>query len=342
MTDNLLLSVRSLSRRFGRKGPVAVDDLSFDIDTGEILALIGPSGCGKTTTLRMIAGFETPDTGRVLLSGRDLTSTPAEQRGIGMVFQDYALFPHMTVGENIRFGARRNGRDVVARYLGMVGLDGFEQRYPDQLSGGQQQRVALARSFAAEPRLILLDEPFSNLDAALRSAARREIRRLLKSAGIAIVFVTHDQEEALSFADRIAIMRDGRILQSGMAQEVYDRPADAFVATFLGRTNLLEGTAEGGFARTSLGLLPLTRPTSGRVSISLRPERLGIRAVEADEQPNGRIVAVEFKGHDMTYWVDCDGVEVQVDAMQSVRLAEGTPVRVAVDGEAVPLDVVSL
>jgi iron(III) transport system ATP-binding protein len=342
MTDNPLLSVRSLSRRFGRKGPAAVDDLSFDIDTGEILALIGPSGCGKTTTLRMIAGFETPDTGRVLLSGRDLTFTPAEQRGIGMVFQDYALFPHMTVGENIRFGARRKGRDVVARYLGMVGLDGFEQRYPDQLSGGQQQRVALARSFAAEPRLILLDEPFSNLDAALRSAARREIRRLLKAAGIAIVFVTHDQEEALSFADRIAIMRDGRILQSGMAQEVYDWPADAFVATFLGRANLLEATAEGGFARTSLGLVPLTRPASGRVSISLRPERLGIRAVEADEQPNGRIVAVEFKGHDMTYWVDCDGVEVQVDAMQSVRLAEGTPVRVAVDGEAVPLDVVSL
>ena len=342
MTDNILLSVRSLTRRFASNGPAVVDDLSFDLDAGEILALIGPSGCGKTTTLRMIAGFETPDAGRVLLSGRDLTSTPAEQRGIGMVFQDYALFPHMTVGENIRFGARRKGREIVARYLGMVGLVGFDQRYPDQLSGGQQQRVALARSFAAEPRLILLDEPFSNLDAALRSAARREIRRLLKSAGIAIVFVTHDQEEALSFADRIAVMRDGRILQNGAAHEVYDRPADAFVATFLGRTNLLEGTAEDGFVRTSLGLLPLTRPASGRVSISLRPERLGIRAVEADEQPNGRIVAVEFKGHDMTYWVDCAGVEVQVDAMHSVRLAEGTPVRVAVDGEAVPLDVGSL
>lgn len=331
-----LLSVQALTRRFVRGGPAAVDDLSLEIQPGEILALIGPSGCGKTTTLRMIAGFETPDEGQILLSGRDITGAAAERRGVGLMFQDYALFPHMTVAENIKFGARRKETAMVARYLDIVGLAGLERRYPDQLSGGQQQRVALARCLACEPEVILLDEPFSNLDAALRSTARREIRRLLKSSELGIVFVTHDQEEALSFADRIAVMRDGRILQNGSAQEVYDRPVDAFVASFLGRTNLLKVTAEGGIAQTPLGKVALAEPVSGPVQFSLRPERISMRRTLEGEKPNGRIISVEFKGHDMTYWVDCGGLELQVDVMQQGRLPEGAEVHLSAKGEFVP------
>ncbi|WP_404933669.1 ABC transporter ATP-binding protein [Nitratireductor sp. L15S-10] len=336
MEEPALLSTRGLSRRFVRGGAAVVDDLSLEIQPGEILALIGPSGCGKTTTLRMIAGFETPDEGHILLSGRDITGVAAERRGVGMMFQDYALFPHMTVAENIQFGARRKEAGVVERYLGMVGLAGLGRRYPDQLSGGQQQRVALARCLACEPEVILLDEPFSNLDAALRSTARREIRRLLKSSGLGIVFVTHDQEEALSFADRIAVMRDGRILQSGSAQEVYDRPLDAFVASFLGRTNLLEATAQRGVAKTPLGDLALTEPVSGAVHFSVRPERISIRRTHEGEKPNGRILSVEFKGHDMTYWVECGGLELQVDVMQQGRLPEGAEVHVSAKGSFPP------
>lgn len=337
MTDTPLLNVRDLSRRYTKEGPAAVDGLSLDLAPGEILALIGPSGCGKSTTLRMIAGFETPETGSILLSGRDITDLAPEKRGIGMVFQDYALFPHMTVADNILFGAKDKSAETVKRHLQMVGLDGLGARFPDELSGGQQQRVALARSFAAAPGLILLDEPFSNLDAALRSTTRREIRALLKSAGVGILFVTHDQEEALSFADRIAVMREGRILQHGRAEDVYDRPADAFVASFLGRINLIEGEASGSIARTALGDLRLSRSASGKVMLALRPERIGIRAPDTEDRPNGRILATEFKGHDLTYWVSCHGIELQIDVMERTRLPAGTDVCVSVDGEVVPL-----
>ena len=334
MTAAPLLAVRELARSFSPDGPPVVDDVSLDLGRGEILALIGPSGCGKTTTLRMIAGFEAPDRGRILIEGRDVTGLAPERRGVGMVFQDYALFPHMTAAENVRFGARDPA--AVARWLEMVGLAGLGDRFPEELSGGQQQRVALARSFAAEPGLILLDEPFSNLDAALRSVTRREIRALLKAAGTGILFVTHDQEEALSFADRVAVMRNGRVLQTGPAQEVYDAPADAFVAGFLGRTNLLRGAADGAHATTRFGRLALSRPATGDVVLSLRPERIGIRPLAAGEPADGWIVAAEFKGHDLTYWVRCGDVDLQVDAMHQARLTEGTGVRVIVDGLAVP------
>ena len=336
--SNPLLSLRNLSRRYEPGGPAAVDNLSLDLQQGEILALIGPSGCGKTTSLRMIAGFEQPDAGQVLLEGIDATPIRPEKRGIGMVFQDYALFPHMTVAQNVLFGAPRKDARNLARYLSLVGLEGFDDRFPDQLSGGQQQRVALARSFAAQPRLILLDEPFSNLDAALRSIARREIRKLLKSTGISVIFVTHDQEEALSFADRVAVMHDGRLLQIGPAAQVYDRPTDAFVAGFLGRTNLLEGMADGAQCSTPLGQVPLARQARGPVQVSLRPENLSISRAGTEAGASGHITAVEFKGHDMTYWVDCHGTDIQVDAMHGPRLPEGTPVMLQITGPGMPLN----
>ncbi len=337
MTTPALLDVQDISRRYLASGAPAVDALSLTVQAGEIVALIGPSGCGKTTSLRMIAGFEAPDSGRILLEGRDITALPPEARGIGMVFQDYGLFPHMTVGQNILFGASDRSAANLARHLAMVGLDGLAERYPDQLSGGQQQRVALARSFAAGPRLILLDEPFSNLDAALRGATRRELRRLLKAQGTGILFVTHDQEEALSFADRLVVMQGGCVQQQGSAQEVYDHPANTFVAGFLGRTNILPGTADGLSAATQLGPLPLSRPAQGPCQLSLRPERLTIRLANADEQPDGRILAAEFKGHDMTYLVRCGDLDLQVDAMQTTRLPEGAGVRLEVQGKVTPL-----
>lgn len=321
MTASPLLAARNLSRRFIPGQPAVVDDLSLDLAAGEIVALVGPSGCGKSTTLRMIAGLETIDSGSVLLDGQTITSLAPERRGIGMVFQDYALFPYLTVEDNILFGAPRKHAEVAARYLDMVGLTGLGQRYPDELSGGQQQRVALARSLAAEPRLILLDEPFSNLDAALRSATRQEIRRLLKATGMAVLCVTHDQEEALSFADRIAVMRDGRILQTGTPFEIYDTPADPFVASFMGQTNFIDGLAHGTSCETQLGKLTLARPTTGPVRLLLRPEQISLRHPESSTPGNGRVIDVEFKGHDVTYRIDCNGLIVQADVMHGPRLS---------------------
>lgn len=335
MTAPHLLAARNLSRRFIPGQPAVVDDLSLDLDAGEILALVGPSGCGKSTTLRMIAGLETVDSGSVLLDGQTVTGLAPERRGIGMVFQDYALFPYLTVEDNILFGAPRKHPDVARRYLDMVGLTGLELRYPDELSGGQQQRVALARSLAAEPRLILLDEPFSNLDAALRSTTRQEIRRLLKATGMAVICVTHDQGEALSFADRIAVMRDGHILQTGTPFEIYDTPADPFVASFMGQTNFIDGLAHGTSCETQLGRLTLARPTTGPVRLLLRPENLSLRPGKGRDESNGRVVEVEFKGHDVTYRVDCNGLILQVDVMQGPRLRLADDVVVEVDNKPI-------
>ena len=337
-----LLSVRGLTRRFTASGPAAVEGLDLDLRAGEILALIGPSGCGKTTSLRMIAGFETPDAGQITLAGREITALAPERRGIGMVFQDYALFPHMTVAQNVLFGAADRSPATAQRFLDMVGLGDLGARYPDALSGGQQQRVALARTFAAGPGVILLDEPFSNLDASLRARTRREIRKLLKDSGIGILFVTHDQEEALSFADRIAVMRDGRLVQSGAAQSVYDRPADAFVAGFLGRTNLITAEAKDGICDTPLGPITLEpaapgAAVQGQVRLSLRPETITIAPVAPGGRSQGRITAVEFKGHDLTYWVDCQGTEIQVDAMGGPRLPDGAEVALSVAAPVCPL-----
>jgi iron(III) transport system ATP-binding protein len=311
-----LLAVSGLSKRFG--GVQAVAEAAFTVLPGEIFALIGPSGCGKSTTLRMIAGFEQPDAGEIALSGRRIEAEPPQKRGVGIVFQDYALFPHLSVLDNVAFALAKLPREArhakARRFIAMVGLDGLDERFPDQLSGGQQQRVALARALCAEPRLILLDEPFSNLDASLRAATRREIRALLKETGIGAVFVTHDQEEALSFADRLCVMKDGVVQQVGDPESVYYRPRNAFVAGFLGRTNILPGrvAAGGRFAETAIGPVALDRPASGEVLLSIRPEHLALTPAEPGCPP-ARIAEREFKGHDMTLWIDCGGRSLQMD-----------------------------
>ncbi len=238
-----MLEVRGLTKRFGEV--TAVADFSLAVADGETVALLGPSGCGKTTVLRIIAGLEQPDAGQVLLAGRDATDWPPERRGVGLVFQSYALFPHLSVGANVAYGLRfRRGVDRVARVeelLSLVGLSGYERRKPHQLSAGQQQRVALARALAPEPGILLLDEPLSALDAALRKELRGELRAILGKLGMTALYVTHDQEEALALADRVAVMREGRLDQVAPPAELYARPRTSFVAAFLGRANLWPG-----------------------------------------------------------------------------------------------------
>lgn len=329
MTTEPLLSVRQLGKCFGDHR--AVDNVSFDAGAGQITALIGPSGCGKTTTLRMIAGFENPDHGEIDLHGHNIAHLPPERRGIGMVFQDYALFPHMNVRTNVGFGG--GGVDEM---LALVGMSDLGNRYPDELSGGQQQRVALARSFAAAPKLLLLDEPFSNLDPALRSTTRREIRRLLKAKGIGIIMVTHDQEEALSFADHVVVMDNGLVLQCGPPREIYDAPLNRFVAGFLGRTNFIDGIADGYACVSALGNIILTRPATGRVTLSIRPESIVAIPTDRDDAPV--ISGVEFKGHSTTYWIDIGRSEIQVDTLSDAPLTEGTRVVLRVVGKGVTIE----
>lgn len=308
----MLLEAKNLVKAFEQGNPV-VDKASFHVHEHEIFAFLGPSGCGKTTTLRLIAGFEHPDEGEVILNGQVLsdssTHVAPQNRGIGFVFQDYALFPHMTALDNVAFGLNhlpRYKRKVFAEeVLCRTGMENYKDRNPSELSGGQQQRVALARAIAPKPQLILLDEPFSNLDAMLRDTTRKEVRAILKKAGMSAVLVTHDQEEALSFADRIAVMNEGKIEQIGTPEEVYYKPKTRFVAQFLGRTNLFEAEAGGdNEIQTKIGPLKLDCNASGRIVCSIRPEHLTI------EKPNGTppdetgmILAREFKGHDITYHV---------------------------------------
>ena len=284
----------------------ALDGFSIEVRRGEILALVGPSGCGKTTLLRLIAGFEVPDRGIVDVAGRRVSGPSCfvrpEARRIGFVFQDYALFPHLDVLHNVAFGL--TGRSKAQRLararevLDLVGLTIFASRFPSQLSGGQQQRVALARALAPEPDVILLDEPFSNLDAALRGSTRQEVRRILKRTGTTGILVTHDQEEAMTFADRLAVIRAGRLEQMGAPEQAYLRPRSAFVASFLGTTHLIRGQADGATADTPLGIVPLAEPAEGGVLLSIRPETLRF------DPHRGAPVTVTsraFKGHDLTY-----------------------------------------
>ncbi len=308
-----VLEAKLITKRFSETGHPAVDAVSFRVEPGEIFGLLGPSGCGKTTTLRIIAGFERPDGGIVAIREHNVTSLPPEKRRVGFVFQDYALFPHLSVIKNVMFAMRSvppaQRRERARGMLCMVGLTDVDDRMPDELSGGQQQRVALARALSAQPQLLLMDEPFSNLDASLRDATRREIRSLLKAQGLNAILVTHDQEEALSFCDRLAVMNEGRIEQVGTPEEVYHHPGTAFVAQFLGRANLLSGTATGAFAETELGTIPIRPATTGDVLLSLRPEHLQLTGLPAGAESanRGEIVAREFRGHDVTYRVQCRG-----------------------------------
>ena len=322
---NCLLSVHNVTKRFPSQTAPVVDDVNFEVNTGEIFALLGPSGCGKTTTLRLISGFERVDSGEIQVEDKCIESpsihTPPESREIGFVFQDYALFPHLNVLDNVAFGLKElppdTRRSQALEVLEMVGLADLGSRKPHDLSGGEQQRVALARSIAPSPKLILLDEPFSNLDAGLRQATRKEVRQLLKDAGMTAMLVTHDREEALSFADRVAVMANGRLEQTGAPEAMYNRPDTPFVAEFLGKTNLIPGDAFGDCADTGLGRFKLDCHAQGRVLLSLRPEHLEMVHATAGEKNAklGKIVEREFKGHDLTYRVQIEGEDyfVQTD-----------------------------
>jgi len=301
---DVLVRLRGVSRAFGEVRAVAGVDL--DVCRGRLLALLGPSGCGKTTLLRLIAGFERPDRGTVELDGQVVAGpgawVPPEGRRVGMVFQDYALFPHLSVAANVGFGLlrrtgrrRRDDRARVARVLDLVDLAGLEGRYPHELSGGQQQRVALARALAPDPSVILLDEPFSNLDAALRTQVRADVARILDDAGATAVLVTHDQEEALAVADEVAVLRDGRIAQQAPPEVLYHAPADRSVAAFVGEAEFLPGTSHGERVDTELGALALTAPARGPVEVMVRPEDL-----QLSRDPEGTVLVVgrEFYGHD--------------------------------------------
>ncbi len=288
------VELRRVSKAY--KDTTAVEDLSLAIKDREFVALLGPSGCGKTTTLRMLAGFIRPDSGQILVDGKDITDVPPERRPTAMVFQSYALWPHMTVADNIAFGLRLRRLpkaevdERTTRMLGVVGLPGVTKRYPSQLSGGQQQRVALARALVLGPKILLLDEPLSNLDAKLRVRMRDEIRRIQQELQITTVYVTHDQEEALTMADRIAVMNKGVLQQVGDALDIYDRPATAFVADFIGSSNLLSGTlrltgpravAEVGDARVAVEADGLS--DGSRVTVSARPEDMEVLRAPAPD-----------------------------------------------------------
>jgi putative spermidine/putrescine transport system ATP-binding protein len=288
------LTLTKISKLFANTA--AVEDFNLDIEKGELVSFLGPSGCGKTTTLRMIAGFELPTTGTIHINGQDVTTKPTSQRNVGMVFQSYALFPNMTIAKNIAFGlevARRTRDEInerVAEMLDLIHMPNMGNRYPYQLSGGQQQRVALARALAAHPQVLLLDEPLSALDAKIRVSLRTEIRTIQKKLGITAIYVTHDQEEALSISDRVVVMNSGRIEQAGIPLEIYNAPATPFVAQFVGTLSALPavivdaavGTlrVEGQEIQTSN---PLERYSNGdQITIALRPEQLSIKSSEED------------------------------------------------------------
>jgi ABC-type Fe3+/spermidine/putrescine transport system ATPase subunit len=348
-----MLRLEGLEKRFG--DVVAVADLWLDVGRGELLTLLGPSGCGKTTTLRMIAGFETATAGRLLLDGRDVTALPPQRRGTGMVFQNYALFPHLDVYENVAFGLKAQGvprAEIPRRVEGaleLVDLPGYGKRKVQQLSGGQQQRVALARALAPEPPVLLLDEPLSNLDAALRERTRSELRTLLKGVGMTAIFVTHDQEEAFALSDRVALLRSGRLQQVGTPEELYAEPANAFVASFLGRASFLPArvvSAEGdlvlcelpGGVRWSAARGGIEAAPGAAVRLMLRPEAATLAAGGAEEAAAlpGRVVERLFAGAITLYRIETPAGEVLAQAgaraatpgdAVRVRAAEGAPPR---------------
>ena len=338
-----LLSLNNVSKRFGATAAVA--DVSIAVERGEFFGLLGPSGCGKTTTLRIIAGLESTETGAVEFEARDITNLPPEQRGFGMVFQNYALFPHLNVFENVAFGLRARGsrgsrpegaikatiEERVKQALDLVQLPGFDMRRVGELSGGQQQRVAIARAIAIEPSLLLFDEPLSNLDVALREDTRRELRALVKRLNLTAVYVTHDQEEAFALCDRIAVMSEGLIHQVGAPRELYESPANGFVAKFLGRNNLIRAmrltssndpltkfkTVEGGHtlianaSHDQLMRLPVNKPCL----LAIRPEAVTISrdsgGSRAGNNLSARIEHIEFGGATTTITVDANGLGLE-------------------------------
>jgi iron(III) transport system ATP-binding protein len=347
------LTLQAVRKRYGQVA--ALDGIHLSVPLGSRTAVVGPSGSGKTTLLRIIAGYEVPDEGRVELDGQVLaegaSGVPAFRRGIGVVSQDGALFPHLSIAENIGFGLPRNqaGRDSqIAALVEMVGLDAsMLPRRPDQISGGQQQRVALARALARKPRLILLDEPFSALDAGLRVSTRRAVADLLERSGVTTILVTHDQEEALSFADQVAVMREGRLAQVGSPRELYLRPLDAMIAAFLGDVILLPADVADGFAACAVGRISVDQDRRGPAQIMLRPEQISLdRKPPKPGDLRGRVTDIDFAGTFCTISVDLLAGESQ-DATGFLRLRRslvepldrGDIVRIKIAGPAHLLDV---
>ena len=339
------VELRSLRRSFGDVH--ALDDMDLSIAPGELVALLGPSGCGKTTALRVLAGLEDADSGQILVDGRDVSGVPTSRRDMGMVFQAYSLFPHMTARENVAFGLRLRGkgsaerRRIAGEYLELVGLSAQADRFAHQMSGGQQQRVALARALAIRPQVLLLDEPLSALDAKVRVQLRDEIRRIQLEVGITTLFVTHDQEEALAVADRVGVMWQGRIEQIASPQEMYSRPASAFVAEFIGLSTPLPGTSSGAAATVLGSRMPLLpgSPESGPVTVLIRPEAIRLAPADPADDPAvaATVLATSFLGaHGRAQARLADGtvLTAQMSSAEVSALAVGE--RVTVRLEPVP------
>jgi len=330
------VTLESVSKRFGRTGDAAaVDDVDISIAAGEFFTLLGPSGCGKTTTLRMVAGFYFPTSGRIRFGGEDVTRRPPNKRDTGMVFQNYALFPHMSVAQNVAYGlkirkvGRAESRRRVEEVLERVHLSGYGTRRIDELSGGQQQRVALARALVIRPRTLLLDEPLSNLDAKLREETRTEIRRIQREAGITSIYVTHDQSEAMAMSDRVAVMESGRVQQVGTPQEIYHRPTTSFVARFIGRSNILSLPVRSAGATTvdvqlpDGGQMAVAAPEghglteSATAQVSVRPEHITLGAPTDPGMLSGQVTESEFTGMATNLTVDVAGETMTVAAVET-------------------------
>ena len=343
MENAPLLAVESLKKSFA-PGTAAVNGVSFAVSAGEIICLLGPSGCGKTTLLRMVAGLETPDAGRVFFRGDDVTAVPPHRRGFGMMFQDFALFPHKNVFQNVAFGLEMRGdspaeiESRVAEMLALVDMPDFAERDISQLSGGEQQRVALARALAPNPPLLMLDEPLGALDRALRERLMLELRQILKRVGVTAIYVTHDQTEAFAIADRVVVMNTGQIEQVAEPPELFAQPATPFVAKFLGFQNLLTGTVSpAGKIETAIGALetgsPLPAPGT-RVTALIRPEAATIGA-EGDF--SARVTAISFRGKFYQVWVETAGVRLMFELPDagSLRVGDSVGVSVAATGVSV-------
>ena len=337
------VSIQSLVKRYGSS--TAVNGISLDIEHGEFISLLGPSGCGKTTTLKCLAGFEAVDEGRILFDGRDVARLPPEQRDIGMVFQNYALFPHITVAGNLAFGLEMRGRpkaeitERVRAVLDLVQLGGLGARYPRELSGGQQQRVALARALVIEPKILLLDEPLANLDATLRDEMRTFIRDLQKRVGISTLYVTHDQAEAMTMSDRVVVMFGGQIAQVDTPAAVYDRPASAAVARFVGQANVLAGRVAGSngerMIESPLGRLPMPQrlglASGTSVSVIARPQAIALTAVAAGTPLAGTVAARYFHGAFIDYRIAVGDQMLNVQAAPPALHSPGDAVALGFD-----------